>query len=200
LPEMSKRPTFFTKPALFRAWLEKHHEDRNELWVGFRKKGSGKPSITWPEAVDEALCFGWIDGVRKRIGDESYANRFTPRTPTSHWSLVNVRRVGELTAEGRMHPAGIRAFERRSEQRTGRASYERTDEPELEAAHEQRFRRNAAAWRWFGSQAPWYRRTAIHWVESAKKEETRLKRLETLIGDSKRGRPVPPLARPDRKS
>ena len=195
MPEMSTRPRFFTKPELFRAWLEKHHEDTNELWVGFRKKGSGKTSITWPQAVDEALCFGWIDGVRKKLDDESYVNRFTPRTATSHWSLKNVRRVGELAADGRMHPAGTKAFERRSEHRTGLASYERTAEPTLDASLEKRFRADAAAWRWFGSQAAWYRRAAIHWVVSAKKEETRLRRLETLIASSKRGRPVPPLDR-----
>jgi uncharacterized protein YdeI (YjbR/CyaY-like superfamily) len=199
MPEMAKRPTFFAKPALFRAWLERHHEEKTELWVGFRKKGSGKPSITWPEAVDEALCFGWIDGIRKRLDDESYVIRFTPRTPRSHWSLVNVRRVGELTREGRMRPAGTRAFEERSESRTGLASYERTDEPTLDTAHEKRFRAEPEAWRWFGSQAASYRKAAIHWVVSAKKEETRLKRLETLIADSKRGRTVPPLTRPDRK-
>jgi uncharacterized protein YdeI (YjbR/CyaY-like superfamily) len=197
---MTKRPTFFATPERFRAWLEKHHDDRKELWVGFRKKGSGKASITWREAVDEALCFGWIDGVRKRVDDESYANRFTPRTRSSHWSLLNIKRVEELTAEGRMNPAGVQAFERRSEERTGRASYERTEEATLAPAHEKRFRANRAAWRWFGEQAPWYRRTSIHWVVSAKKEETRLLRLETLIESSAAGRPVPPLTRPDRRA
>lgn len=199
MPEMAKRPTFFARPELFRAWLAKHHEDRTELWVGFRKKGSGKPSITWPEAVDEALCFGWIDGVRKTLDDERYVIRFTPRAPRSHWSLVNISRVESLTAAGRMHPTGTAAFERRSEERTGRASYERRDEATLDAAHEKRFRAEREAWRWFESQAPWYRRTAIHWVVSAKKEETRLRRLETLIDSSKNERTVPPLSRPNPK-
>jgi uncharacterized protein YdeI (YjbR/CyaY-like superfamily) len=200
VPEMTTWPTFFATPALFRAWLDRHHDTKTELWVGFYKKGSGKPSITWPEAVDEALCVGWIDGVRKRLDDESYVNRFTPRMPKSHWSLVNVKRVEELSAAGRMRPAGLEAFERRSETRTGLASYERTGEAKLDAAHERRFRADAKAWKWFETQAAWYRRTTIHWVESAKKEETRLRRLETLIADSKRGRPVPPLTRPTRKT
>jgi len=200
VPEMARRPTFFARPALFRAWLERHHADKNELWVGFRKKGSGKPSITWPEAVDEALCFGWIDGVRKRLDDESYVIRFTPRKPRSHWSLVNVGRVGELTAEGRMRPAGMRAFEERSEMRTGLASYEQKDEPTFEPSQEKRFRADAQAWRWFGAQPAWYRKAATHWVVSAKREETRLRRLETLIADSKHGRTVGPLMRPIRKT
>jgi uncharacterized protein YdeI (YjbR/CyaY-like superfamily) len=200
MPEMAKRPTFFARPALLRAWFERHHEDKNELWVGFRKRGSGRPSITWPEAVDEALCFGWIDGVRKRLDDESYAIRFTPRQPRSHWSLVNVRRAGELTAGGRMRAAGTAAFEQRSEDRTGLASYERTEQPRLDPAHERRFRADREAWRWFGTQAAWYRRAALHWVVSAKKEETKLRRLEKLIADSKAGRTVAPLTRPDRNA
>jgi uncharacterized protein YdeI (YjbR/CyaY-like superfamily) len=197
---MRKRPIFFARPELFRAWLERHHEHQTELWVGFRKRATGRPSISWPEAVDEALCFGWIDGVRKRLDDDSYVIRFTPRGPRSHWSNVNVRRFGELTKKGRVLPAGATAFERRSDDRTGRASYERTDEAVLEPGHERRFRADEPAWTWFESQAPWYRRTAIHWVISARKEETRDRRLTTLIESSRAGRTVPPLTRPDRKS
>jgi len=184
----------------FRAWLEKHHETQGELWVGFHKKRTGRPSLTWPEAVDQALCFGWIDGVRKAIDEDSYTIRFSPRRPGSHWSLVNVRRVGELTREGLMRPSGITAFERRSEDKTGLGSYERKDPATLPPDHERRFRADDAAWRWFQSQAAWYRRTAIHWVVSAKRAETRVKRLDSLIEHSRRGRPVPPLARRPKRS
>jgi uncharacterized protein YdeI (YjbR/CyaY-like superfamily) len=189
------KPRFFRTSSDFRAWLEKHHEVEKELWVGFHKRSSGRPSITWPEAVDVALCFGWIDGVRKSIDDASYVNRFTPRRNRSHWSLVNVKRVEELTRRGQMTPAGIKAFEERSKERTGLASYEQGVEPRLEADHERQLRANDKAWRWFQSQAPWYRRAAVHWVVSAKKEETRLKRLARLIDDSEHGRAISPLAR-----
>jgi uncharacterized protein YdeI (YjbR/CyaY-like superfamily) len=187
---------FFGTRSAFRAWLERHHDRKPELWVGFRRKGSGKPSITLAEAVEEALCFGWIDSVLKSIDDDSYAIRFTPRKSRSHWSLVNVRRVEELARRGLMRPAGMRAFEGRSEERTGLASYERKDPPRLDAASERRFRANEKAWRWFQAQASWYRKAAIHWIVSAKRQETRLKRLTTLIEDSRRGRTVPPLSRP----
>ena len=166
-----------------------------ELWVGFYKKSSGKPSITWPEAVDQALCFGWIDGQRKGIDDVSYTIRFTPRKPRSIWSAVNVKRVGELTAQGLMHPAGLKAFENRTEEKSGVYAYEQETPAELDADYEQRFRANQTAWDFFQAQAAWYRRAAIWWVISAKKEETRLKRLATLIEDSERGRTVPPLTR-----
>jgi uncharacterized protein YdeI (YjbR/CyaY-like superfamily) len=193
---VAAEPTFFATPDEFRAWLDKHHATEPELLVGFHKTGSGRPSITWPESVDQALCFGWIDGVRRRIDDDSYSIRFTPRKPRSTWSAINVKRFGELTELGLVRPAGVAAFERRSEARTGIYSYERREPAELDPAMTERFRANARAWTWFEAQPPWYRRTATHWVISAKKAETRERRLQRLIDDSAAGRAVPPLTRP----
>lgn len=190
-------PVFFATQAEWRAWLEANHASETELLVGFHKKGTGMPSITWPESVDEALCFGWIDGVRRSLGAESYTIRFTPRKPRSFWSNVNIRRAGELIAEGRMMPAGLRAFEARTGERSGVYSFEQEDQakvvlsPEMEA----RFRADAGAWEYFQSRPPWYRRTATWWVISAKKEETREKRLATLIADSAARRPIRGLDR-----
>jgi uncharacterized protein YdeI (YjbR/CyaY-like superfamily) len=188
-------PTFFETPEQFRAWLHAHHQVEKELWVGFHKVGSGRPSITWPQSVDEALCVGWIDGVRKRIDDESYVIRFTPRKPGSIWSAVNIRRMGELQAEGRVLPAGLAAFEKRRDDKSAIYSYEQRKSAELPPEFEERFRSNAAAWDFFQRQPPWYRRTATHWVTSAKKPETREKRLATLIADSAAGRPIAQLDR-----
>jgi uncharacterized protein YdeI (YjbR/CyaY-like superfamily) len=181
-------PIFFENPAELRAWLERHHESEGELWVGFHRKGSGRPSVTWREAVDEALCFGWIDGVRKGVDETSYKIRFTPRKPTGNWSSVNIARVGELTAEGRMRPAGLAAFERRSEKKSGIYAYEQRHAARFEPQHERRFRANEEAWRFFRSQPAGYRKTATWWVVSAKREATREKRLSTLIDDSAHGR------------
>ena len=189
-------PTFFAAPSAFRAWLEEHHERAQELWVGFYKKGSGQPSITWPEAVDEVLCFGWIDGVRKGIDDVSYTIRFTPRKPRSIWSAVNVKRAEELTRLGLMRPAGLRAFEARAAERSGIYAYEQRNAAELGEVYERRFRANKEAWDFFQAQAASYRRTAIWWVISAKREETRLKRLAALIDHSAHGRTIRPLTRP----
>jgi uncharacterized protein YdeI (YjbR/CyaY-like superfamily) len=189
-------PTFFATPDEFRAWLEAHHETESELLVGFHKKGSGRPSITWPQSVDQALCFGWIDGVRRSIDADSYSIRFTPRQARSTWSAVNVKRVGELTAEGLMQPAGLAAFERRTDDRTGIYSHERRKEAKLEPEQERAFKADEQAWAWFQAQPPWYRRTATHWVVSAKREATRQRRLEQLIADSAAGRTVGPLTRP----
>jgi uncharacterized protein YdeI (YjbR/CyaY-like superfamily) len=186
-------PTFFATPDDFRAWLQEHHETESELLVGFHKKGSGRPSITWPESVDQALCFGWIDGVRRRIDDESYSIRFTPRKARSTWSAINVKRVGELTAEGLMRPAGVAAFERRSDDKTAIYAYEQRKAAELDPEQERRFKGDAKAWAWFHAQPPSYRRTATYWVVSAKKPETRQRRLERLIADSAAGRPIPSL-------
>jgi uncharacterized protein YdeI (YjbR/CyaY-like superfamily) len=188
-------PIFFATPGELRAWLERHHADRDELWVGLYKKGSGRPSVTWPEVVDEALCFGWIDGVRRGLGSDSYANRLTPRRARSNWSAVNVRRVGELIAEGRMTPAGLAAFEARTGDRTGVYSYEQRRNAALEPEQEKRFRAARAAWEWFQARPPSYRRSAIHWVTSAKRPETRERRLQTLIDDSAAGRAIKPLSR-----
>jgi uncharacterized protein YdeI (YjbR/CyaY-like superfamily) len=189
-------PTFFATPERFRAWLERHHETRKELWVGFHRKGSGLPSITWPESVDEALCFGWIDGVRRGVDGDSYAIRFTPRTRTSTWSAVNVRRAGALIRAGRMRPAGLEAFERRAPERTGVYSYEQREAARLSPEQERAFRSNRRAWAFFEAQALGYRRTATWWVVSAKREETRERRLATLIEDSAGGRLIRHLARP----
>jgi len=177
---------YFESPLAFRRWLEKHHESATELLVGFHKSHTGRPTLTWPESVDEALCFGWIDGVRRSVDDERYTIRFTPRRRSSIWSLVNVRRVAVLTDEGRMRPAGHRAFEARRDDRTGIYSAEQRH-VELGAAETRRFKANKAAWRFFQSQPPGYRKTAIHWVTTAKKAETQARRLDTLIADSAGG-------------
>ena len=187
------RPKFFTTPEDLRAWLEKHHETAEELWVGLYKKASGRPSVTWPEVVDEALCFGWIDGIRKSIDAERYTNRLTPRKPTSNWSAVNVRRFGQLKRRGRVRPAGQRAYDLRTKAKTGVYSYEQRHQVVLDPAFAKRFRAKKKAWSWFQEQAPSYRTTAVYWVMNAKKPETRERRLEQLIADSARGRRVPPL-------
>jgi uncharacterized protein YdeI (YjbR/CyaY-like superfamily) len=176
-------PTFFPTPADFRAWLEKNHATAGELLVGFYKKGSGRSSITWPESVDQALCYGWIDGVRKRVDDESYTIRFTPRRPSSTWSEVNTKRATELIEQGLMQPAGLTAFEARDVEKTKLYSYEARSQP-LSESYEAEFRANAAAWAYWEAQPPHYRRGAAHWVMSAKREETRAKRLAALIEDS----------------
>ena len=190
------KPTYFATPAAFRAWLEAHHASSTELLVGFYKKASGKPSITWPESVDEALCFGWIDGVRRSVDDERYTIRFTPRKARSTCSGVNIKRVGELTKLGRMRPAGLAAFERREAARSQVYAYEQRSEAALDDDAERAFRANAKAWTFFEAQPPWYRRTAIYWVMTAKQEATRRRRLATLIEDSAHGRRIGPLARP----
>jgi uncharacterized protein YdeI (YjbR/CyaY-like superfamily) len=177
----------------FRAWLEANHESATELEVVFYKRASGKPSMTWSESVDQALCFGWIDGVRRGRDDESYTIRFTPRRPGSNWSKINVEKVAKLTEAGLMRPAGIAAFERRRDDRTGVYSFE--NEAELPAEYEARLRANRAAASYFDSRPPWYRRTAIHLVMSAKREETRERRLEQLIEDSAAGRDIKQLRR-----
>ncbi len=188
-------PTFFATPADFRAWFAAHHATERELLVGFYKKGTGRPSITWPEAVDEALCVGWIDGIRRSIDADSYSIRFTPRKARSTWSTVNVNRVAELTALGRMLPAGLRAFAERSEDKTSIYAYEQ-EHAALDVGAEARFRANAAAWEFFQSRPAGYRHTAIWWVVSAKRDETKQKRLATLIEDSAQGRTIRHLTRP----
>ena len=191
-------PAFYATPEEWRAWLQEHHADEREHWVGFHKRGTGRPSITWSQAVDQALCFGWIDGVRKSVDGDSYMIRFTPRKRGSRWSLVNVARVQELDAAGVMHPAGRAAFDARTE--VGTYSYEQRNAAAFDPERERRLRENAAAWAYFEAQPPWYRRTATHWVMSAKREETRDRRLARLIEDSAAGRAVGPLARPSSSS
>lgn len=192
-------PIFFTKPSEFRAWLEKNHDKASEIWVGFYKKGSGKPSITMPESVDEALCFGWIDSVRRGVDDTSYANRFTKRKTRSTWSAINIGRVKELIGLGRMQPAGLKAFEQRTDERSAIYSYEQRQSPRLGSAFEKQFRANKKAWKFFRAQPPWYQRVSAFWVVSAKKDDTRLKRLTKLIEDSENGRTIPPLTRPKKQ-
>jgi uncharacterized protein YdeI (YjbR/CyaY-like superfamily) len=189
-------PTFFATPADFRAWLERHHESHSELIVGFHKRGTGRPSITWPEAVDHALCFGWIDGVRRRIDDTSYSIRFTPRKTRSTWSAVNIKRMKELVEEGLVAPAGLAAFERRTDDRSAIYSYDQRKSAKLEPDQERRLRADERASAFFEAQPPSYRRAAIHWVTSAKRPETRERRLVQLIEYSAAGRTVPPLTRP----
>ncbi len=186
---------FFETPRAFRAWLERYHTEQQILHVGFRKRHTGQPSLTWPEAVDEALCFGWIDGVRHRIDAESYTIRFTPRRPGSTWSAVNLRRVRVLIRAERMSVHGLRIYRQRHRKKTGLYSFEQLKAARLAPRHAQRFRANRRAWQWFRAQAPWYRRTATFWVESAKQEATRLRRLATLISASAATRPVGPLDR-----
>jgi uncharacterized protein YdeI (YjbR/CyaY-like superfamily) len=186
------KPVFFANPEEFRAWLEKNHQSESELLVGFHKKGSGRQNMTWSESVDQALCFGWIDGVRRTIDDESYSIRFTPRKARSTWSNVNVEKVERLEREGLMQPAGLQAFAARTDENTGIYSFE--GDAELPPEYERRF--TAEAREFFESQPPWYRRAASHWVVSAKKQATRERRLATLIEDSAAGRTIKPLTRP----
>jgi uncharacterized protein YdeI (YjbR/CyaY-like superfamily) len=185
---------FFRSPAELRKWFAKHHTTARELWVGYYKKGSGKPSITWPESVDEALCVGWIDGIRKSVDGDSYTIRFTPRRPGSIWSAVNIKRAQVLAEQGRMQPAGLAAFQARREDRSAIYSYERRRE-ELEEPYASLLRKSKAAWAFFQAQPPWYKRAVYGWVMSAKKEETRLKRLAQLIEHSAQERTIPPLTR-----
>lgn len=192
------KPRFFKTPSDFRKWLEKNHDKETELLVGFYKKDSGKPSITWPESVDQALCFGWIDGVRRSIDEDSYSIRFTPRKKSSIWSAVNIRKVGELTAQGLMMPAGLAAFSHRKEEKSKVYSFENKDKG-LDEGSIKKFKANKKAWAFFQSQAPWYRRAASWWVISAKREETRTKRLNTLIEDSMNERRIGTLSRPAEK-
>jgi uncharacterized protein YdeI (YjbR/CyaY-like superfamily) len=182
-----RAPKYFASAVVFRRWLAAHHEGVAELVVGFHKKSSGRPGMTWPEAVDEALCVGWIDGVRRRVDDDRYTIRFTPRRARSVWSTVNIARVAELLRLERMQPAGMRVFERRLGARSSIYSYEQRDVG-LDAEREGRFRGHKAAWAFFEAQAPSYRRIAIWWVVSAKRVETRERRLVTLIDDCARGR------------
>ena len=184
--------SYFPTPQDFRNWLEKNHDKESELWVGFYKVGTGKTSLTWSQAVDQALCFGWIDGIRKSIDSDSYCNRFTPRKPKSTWSAINIRKVEEMNKLGLMRPAGMAAFEKRNEQKSAIYSYENRPE-KLSDEYEIALKSNQKAWDFFQSQPPSYRRTAIYLVMSAKQEATRLKRLNDLIADSEAGLKIKPL-------
>ncbi len=187
-------PRFFPTPAAFRSWLEQHHADASELLVGFYKRDSGKPSLTWPESVDEALCFGWIDGVRRRVDDTAYSIRFTPRKAGSVWSAVNIAKVDTLEKSGRMTDAGRAAFARRQENRSGIYAYEQRPQ-ELPPDYRARLDRNAKAAADFDSRPAWYRKTAVWKIVSAKQEATRLRRLTQLVECHARGEVIPELDR-----
>jgi uncharacterized protein YdeI (YjbR/CyaY-like superfamily) len=174
---------YFKSAHDFRRWLEKNHAITQELWVGYYKKSSRQPSITWPESVDEALCFGWIDGIRKSVDDLRYTSRFTPRRRRSIWSAVNIKRARELSEKGLMKPPGMVAFNARKENKSGIYSYEQRS-ANLDAPYEKRLRQNKAAWDFFYAQPPSYRKAIGWWIVSAKQEATRLKRLEKLIAGS----------------
>lgn len=188
------KPTYFKSPSALRRWFEANHGSSRQLLVGFYKKDSGRPSVTYQEALDEALCVGWIDGVRKSVDELSYTIRFTPRTRRSHWSAVNIARVQELTASGLMKAAGLATFESRD---TFAPEYSSEARPTaLDPPYERTFRSNARAWTFFSAQPPGYRRTAIWYVLSAKQDATRLKRLGILMAHSDRGERLPSITRP----
>ena len=189
------KPLYFASPAEWREWLSRNHESCPELWVGFYKKGTGRASMTWQESVDQALCFGWIDGIRKSIDESRYVIRFTPRRAGSTWSAVNVKRVGELKKAGWMQPAGRKAFAGKTAAKTAIYAYEQRKTPVFSREHEKLFREQPKAWEYFGSQPPGYRRLCTYWVISAKQEATRLRRLKALIADSARSRRIQPLTR-----
>ncbi|MGA3055284.1 MAG: YdeI/OmpD-associated family protein [Candidatus Korobacteraceae bacterium] len=189
---------FFQSASDFREWLASNHGKAHEAWVGFYKKNSGKGGISYQEAVDEALCFGWIDGLKKAVDDVSYTHRFTPRKPKSFWSAVNIKRIAELKRRGRMTAPGLKAFAGRDEQKARQYSYERST-CKLEGAHEKQFRGQEKAWEFFQAQPPGYRRTATWWVISAKREETRGKRLAKLIETSEQGRRLDMLVSQSKK-
>lgn len=181
------KPTYFKSPGAFRAWLEASHANASELWVGIYKKDSGRVGLTYAEALDEALCFGWIDGIRKRVDELSFSQRFTPRKPASVWSLINVGHVKRLTKAGRMKPAGLKAFAARTAAKTGVYSFENRPK-ELSPEFQRQFKSNKVAWEFFQKQPPGYRRLASFFVMSAKQEETRQRRLARLITASRSGR------------
>jgi uncharacterized protein YdeI (YjbR/CyaY-like superfamily) len=189
------KPIYFDSPAAMRAWLAAHHASKDELFVGFYKRTTGRPSLTWSESVDQALCFGWIDGRRQRVDAARYAIRFTPRRPGSIWSRINVAKVEALSRSGAMTPAGLRAFAARDAAKTGVYSFERARAATLAPADAKQFRAERAAWAYFSAQPPSYRRAACHWVITAKREDTRRRRLATLIAESAAGRWIAPLRR-----
>jgi len=185
--------TFFASADDFHAWLEEHHVERDALWVGFWKKATGKPSLTWEESVDVALCFGWIDGIRKSLDDEAYTIRFTPRRSGSVWSNRNMERYAAMLAGGLVARAGAEVYARRIEEKTGIYSFEQEAPPGLTDAFEARFRDNEAAWADWEQRPPGYRKRATHWVMSAKREETRERRFRAVVEDCEAGRKIKPL-------
>jgi uncharacterized protein YdeI (YjbR/CyaY-like superfamily) len=192
------KPKFFRDAAAFRTWLSTHHDTASELLVGFHRVDTGKPSITYPEALDEALCLGWIDGIRKRFDESSYTVRFTPRRPKSNWSRVNIDRVAVLTGAGRMLPSGVEAFKRRDEAKSNALHEARARG--LDEASEAQLRAEPRAWAFFQAQSAWFQRNAGFWVASAKREDTRARRLARLIDHMRNERTLPELALPPRKT
>lgn len=192
MAEQPIKATFFTTGKAFREWLSKHHKKADELIVGYYKKATGKPSMTWDESVDQALCYGWIDGIRRRIDDEAYCIRFTPRRPTSHWSDKNIKRMQELIDLGRMQPAGLEAFKKRKESRSRKASYEQK-KVALAKSYEQQIKANKAAWADWQKRPPGYKKQISWWVMSAKQEATRQRRLGILIESCAKGEVIPPM-------
>jgi uncharacterized protein YdeI (YjbR/CyaY-like superfamily) len=183
----------FESHRAFRAWLEEHHEDRDVIWVGYWKKATGRPSLTWEESVDVALCFGWIDGIRRRVDEEAYTIRFTPRRSGSTWSRRNIERFRILQGEDRIHPAGETAWEKRTEDNSGIYSFEQEDEPTLPEDYLARLRADDAAWADWEERPPGYRRQVAHWITSAKRASTRERRFLALLEDAAAGRKVKPL-------
>jgi uncharacterized protein YdeI (YjbR/CyaY-like superfamily) len=182
-----KNIKYFKTPADLRSWFEKNHALQREQWIGYYKKDSGRPSITWPESVDQALCFGWIDGVRKSVDDKRYTIRFTPRRTTSIWSAININRVKELKKLGLMKKEGLKLFEQRDGKKSNRYSFEQRKNPVLPVSYKNTFISNKNAWTFFSSQPPWYRKASVWWIISAKQEKTKLQRLERLIQDCENG-------------
>jgi len=188
------QPKFFSQPSDLRKWFEEHHDQAHEIWVGYYKKGSGIRSITWPESVDQALCYGWIDGIRKSIDEASYKIRFTPRRPRSQWSAVNLKRIEELKAQGLVSASGLKVYERRDKKRARQASFEQR-EVVLNRAYLNEIKSNKKAWSFYQTLAPSYKKATSWWIMSAKKEETRLRRLDILIQSCTEEQKVPPLRR-----
>lgn len=186
---IEKSVLFFPTQKDLRKWFEKNHKKEEELFVGYYKISSGKPSVTWSESVDEAICFGWIDGIRRSVDEESYCIRFTPRNPKSNWSAINIKKVEELTRLGLMKPEGVKAFSFRKEEKSKIYSYE-NPAVWFEKSYEKRFKANKEAWKYFQSMAPSYQKTTMRWVMSAKQDATRLKRLEELIRDCALGQKI----------
>ena len=188
------RATFFADTSELRQWLKENHREARELWVGYYKQGTDKANFSWSESVDEALCYGWIDGIRESIDEDSYRVRFTPRKPDSNWSAINIKKVEELNRRRLMRAAGIKAFAGRREQSSDRYSFEQ-ESPKLDKKYERRFKAHGKAWKFLQSLTPSTRKTSIGWVMSAKKEETRQRRLDTLIQSSAERQKIPPLRR-----
>ncbi|GAB4407680.1 MAG: YdeI/OmpD-associated family protein [Bacteroidia bacterium] len=192
---MTPDPRYFDTPAALDAWFEAHSETATELWVGYYKKDSGVPSITWPESVEVALCYGWIDGIRKKVDAQCCTIRFTPRKPGSIWSAMNIAKVGELTALGLMRPAGLAAYARRADDKSRVYSYEQDEAPALPPDYEARLHADELAWAYFEALPPGVRKTSIHWVVEAKQEATRQRRLDVLIACCAAGERIPMLRR-----